>query len=200
MRAAAGRRRCLHLGRRSASGNQFLRRCKQLFLDKKELSVTTEGEKEQVIFGRPAVFRFTALQVLCLAVLWALGCPSTALIFPSVIGVLMLVRVQLIPKLFTARELMLLDTAIGATSARAPRERRSYKGPDALVSCISTLGARTAAGGNTCSRHIQPSRRCAAPSRVACTKVYVYDLSISYVCVVCSDLCGLVSPRRARQV
>lgn len=108
----------LYLGKKVMSGNQFLRRCKQLFLDKKELSVTTEGEKEQVILGRPAVFRFTALQVLCLAVLWALKLsPSTALIFPSVIGVLMLVRVQLIPKLFTARELMLLDTAIGATSA-----------------------------------------------------------------------------------
>ena len=45
------------------SGNQFLRRCQQLFLDKKELSVTTDGEKEQVILGRAAVFRFTALQV-----------------------------------------------------------------------------------------------------------------------------------------
>jgi hypothetical protein len=108
----------LYLGRKVMTGNQFLRRCKQLFLDEKELSVTTEGEKEQVILGRGAVFRFTALQVGCLAVLWALKLsPSTALIFPSVIGVLMLVRVNLIPKLFTTRELMLLDTAIGATSA-----------------------------------------------------------------------------------
>jgi len=108
----------LYLGRKVMSGNQFLRRCTQLFLDERELSVTTEGEKEQVILGRIAVFRFTALQCLCLAVLWALKLsPSTALIFPSVIGVLMLVRAKIVPKLFSTRELMLLDTAIGATSA-----------------------------------------------------------------------------------
>jgi len=108
----------LYLGRKVMSGNQFLRRCKQLFLDKKELSVTTDGEKEQVILGRAAVFRFTALQCVCLAALWALKLsPATALIFPSLIGVLMLVRAKLIPRLFSSRELMLLDTAIGQTSA-----------------------------------------------------------------------------------
>ena len=108
----------LYLGNKVMGGNQFLRRCKQLFLDEKELSVTTVGEKEQVILGRKAVLRFTALQCLCLAALWALKLsPSTALIFPSVIGVLMLVRAKLIPKVFSSRELMLLDTAIGATSA-----------------------------------------------------------------------------------
>ena len=108
----------LYLGRKVMSGNQFLRRCKQLFLDEKELSVTTDGEKEQVILGRLSVFKFTALQCLCLACLWALKLsPATALIFPSVIGVLMVVRAKIIPKLFSSRELMLLDTAIGATSA-----------------------------------------------------------------------------------
>ena len=108
----------LYLGRKVMSGNQFIRRCKQLFLDKKELSVTTDGEKEQVILGRAAVFKFTALQCVCLAALWALKLsPATALIFPSVIGVLMVVRVKFIPKLFSSRELMLLDTAIGQVSA-----------------------------------------------------------------------------------
>ena len=57
-------------------------------------------------------------QALCLAVLWSLKLsPATALIFPSLIGVLMLVRAKAIPRLFTSRELMLLDTAIGQTSA-----------------------------------------------------------------------------------
>jgi len=108
----------LYLGRKVMSGNQFLRRCKQLFLDKNELCVTTDGEKEQVILGRFAVLRFTALQCVCLAALWALKLsPATALIFPSLIGVLMLVRAKLIPKFFSSRELMLLDTAIGQTSA-----------------------------------------------------------------------------------
>ena len=55
---------------------------------------------------------------LSAAALWALKLsPSTALIFPSVIGVLMLLRVKLIPRIFSYRELTLLDTAIGATSA-----------------------------------------------------------------------------------
>ena len=108
----------LYLGNKVMGGNQFLRRCKQLFLDEKELSVTTVGEKEQVILGRKAVLRFTALQCLCLAALWALKLsPSTALIFPAVIGVLMLLRAKLIPRLFSTRELMLLDTA----PARIPR-------------------------------------------------------------------------------
>ena len=58
------------------------------------------------------------MQCLCLASLWALKLsPSTALIFPSVIGLLMILRVKLIPKLFSSRELMLLDTPIGATKA-----------------------------------------------------------------------------------
>ena len=108
----------LYLGRKVMTGNQFIRRCKQLFLDEDELCIKTEGEKEQVILGRKAVWRFTAMQVLCLTILWCLKLtPSTALIFPSVIGVLMILRSKLIPKLFTGRELMLLDTAIGATSA-----------------------------------------------------------------------------------
>jgi hypothetical protein len=108
----------LYLGQRVMSGNQFLRRCKQIFIAESELCTTTEGEKEQVILGRAAVLKFTALQVLCLATLWALKLsPSTALIFPSVIGVLMVLRAKVVPRLFSGRELKMLDTAIGATEA-----------------------------------------------------------------------------------
>ena len=72
----------------------------------------------QVILGKATVLRFTAIQCLCLTALWALKLsPSTALIFPSVIGVLMFLRVKLIPKIFSSSELMLLDTPIGATIA-----------------------------------------------------------------------------------
>ena len=42
---------------------------------------------------------------------------ATALIFPSVIGVLMVIRVKLLPKLFNTREMMLLDTQIGAANS-----------------------------------------------------------------------------------
>ena len=53
-----------------------------------------------------------------LAALWALKLnPATALIFPSVIGVLMVLRAKVLPKIFTTQELRLLDTRIGATKA-----------------------------------------------------------------------------------
>jgi len=108
----------LYLGRKVMAGNQFLRRCKQLFIPEEELCTKTVGEKEQVILGKATVLRFTAIQCLCLTALWALKLsPSTALIFPSVIGVLMFLRVKLIPKIFSSSELMLLDTPIGATIA-----------------------------------------------------------------------------------
>jgi len=158
----------LYLGRKVMTGNQFLLRCRQLFvrgllptparhkphashkprtptplcppltarrppltrsctrlcvpppsqLDSRELSVTTVGEKEQVILGKWEIAKFTALQLFCLSALWALKLsPATALIFPSVIGVLMLVRVKIVPKIFKPDTLMLLDTAIGQTSA-----------------------------------------------------------------------------------
>jgi len=107
----------LYLGRKVMKGNLFIERCKKLWVDGSELDAREDGaEKEMVTLGRWAVFRFTAFQALCLAGLWALRCtPSTSLIFPSVIGVLMVIRVKLIPKMFSLKELQNLDTAIGST-------------------------------------------------------------------------------------
>ena len=106
----------LYLGRKVMRGNLFIERCKKLFLEEKELDRGIEGETEQFYLGRWAVFRFTAFQGLCLAGLLALRSnPSTALVFPSVIGVLMGIRVKLIPKMFSKRELRMLDTRIVAT-------------------------------------------------------------------------------------
>ena len=100
------------------SGNQFLKRCKTIFLEADLLEAGMDGEKEQLLLGRGAVAKFTGLQLVCLAALWSLKLnPATALVFPSVIGVLMLLRAKLIPRLFKPRELTLLDTAIGATRA-----------------------------------------------------------------------------------
>ena len=77
-----------------------------------------QDERQMVVLGRGAVARFTAIQALCLAALWALKLnPATALIFPSVIGVLMVLRAKVLPKIFTTQELRLLDTRIGATKA-----------------------------------------------------------------------------------
>mmetsp|Transcript_22249 Transcript_22249/g.48041 ORF Transcript_22249/g.48041 Transcript_22249/m.48041 type:complete len:185 (-) Transcript_22249:240-794(-) len=107
----------IYLGRKVMRGNLFVERCKKLWIEEAELDGREEGaEKEMVTLGRWSVMRFTFFQGMCLAGLWALRCnPSTALVFPSVIGVLMVIRVKLIPRLFSPRELSLLDTAIGST-------------------------------------------------------------------------------------
>lgn len=107
----------LYLGRKVMAGNLFVERCKKLWLEEKEIDWRVDGaEREMVTLGRMAVFRFTAVQAGCLAGLIALKFnKSTALIFPSVIGFLMLFRVKLIPRMFSRRELRLLDTAIGTT-------------------------------------------------------------------------------------
>jgi hypothetical protein len=99
------------------AGNLFVERCKKIWLEEKEIDWRVDGaEREMVTLGRMAVFRFTAVQAGCLAGLIALKFnKSTALIFPSVIGFLMLFRVKLIPRMFSRRELRLLDTAIGTT-------------------------------------------------------------------------------------
>lgn len=44
------------------SGNQFLKRCKTVFLEPELLEVARDGEKEQILLGRAAVIKFTALQ------------------------------------------------------------------------------------------------------------------------------------------
>jgi len=99
-------------------GNQFLQRCKTVWLDEDRLNIDCQDERQMVVLGRGAVARFTAIQALCLAALWALKLnPATALIFPSVIGVLMVLRAKVLPKIFTTQELRLLDTRIGATKA-----------------------------------------------------------------------------------
>ena len=59
------------------------------------------------------MLRFTAVQAACLAALWLLKLnKATAMVFPSVIGVLLVLRAALLPRVFSARELLTLDTEI----------------------------------------------------------------------------------------
>ena len=59
------------------------------------------------------MLRFTAVQVACLATLWLLKLnKATAMIFPSVIGVLLVLRAVVLPRVFSPRELLTLDTEI----------------------------------------------------------------------------------------
>ena len=103
----------LFLGSKVVAGNQFIERSKALLLDTKRLDPSNPVERAVVELGRPKVLRFTATQAACLAALWLLKLnKATAMIFPSVIGVLLVLRATLLPRFFAPRELLTLDTEI----------------------------------------------------------------------------------------
>jgi amino acid permease len=56
-----------------------------------------------------AARRFVLLQLLVLAAGWALNVSPAGLAFPLVIAALVPIRVYLLPRLFTSRQLMILD-------------------------------------------------------------------------------------------
>lgn len=96
----------LFLGRKLMSGNSFLQRLRDVFVEKKRLS----DDHPMHMLGRKRMGLFTLIQVFCLVGLWTFKQnPSTAIFFPSVIGLLMLIRSKLLPLGFTEEEL----TALG---------------------------------------------------------------------------------------
>ena len=61
---------------------------------------------------------FTSVQFACLATLWALKLtPGLGMVFPAAIGVLMFIRVQVLPRLFTYRQMGIIDTPIWSIRA-----------------------------------------------------------------------------------
>ena len=103
----------LFLGFKVMAGNQFLGRVGSLFVDTGMLNPTSETERAVVELGRKRVLRYTAVQASCLAALWLLKLnKATAMVFPSVIGVLLVLRASLLPRVFSPRELLTLDTEI----------------------------------------------------------------------------------------
>jgi len=96
----------LFLGRNMMTGNQFLQRIKLLFLDP-ELAPASSPIRQ---VAPKEVHGFTALQLVCLAALWALKInPKTSLFFPSVIASLLAIRSLLARRLFSERALSVLD-------------------------------------------------------------------------------------------
>ena len=96
----------LYLGRTVMRGNTFLQRLKGMVSDVSRLPDDSPFRK----LGRTTVNKFTAIQLVCLSILWALKSnPATGMFFPSVIGLLILTRSYLIPKLFSRDEIALLD-------------------------------------------------------------------------------------------
>ena len=92
----------LFLGRKLMSGNSFLQRIRDVFVEKDRLP----ADHPMTLLGRKRMGVFTIIQVLCLAGLWTFKQnPSTAIFFPSAIGFLMVVRSALLPRLFNEEEL-----------------------------------------------------------------------------------------------
>lgn len=93
----------LFLGRKLMSGNSFLQRIRDMFVEKSRLP---EGHPIRYI-GRKKTTIFTVTQISCLIGLWFFKQNnSTSIFFPSVIGLLVVIRSALLPKFFTEDELV----------------------------------------------------------------------------------------------
>ncbi len=93
----------LFLGRKLMKGNSFLQRIRDTFVEKKRL---LEDNPIRML-GRKRTALFTGIQLLCLMGLWAFKQnPSTAIFFPSAIGMLMVTRTFVLPKIFDEEELV----------------------------------------------------------------------------------------------
>jgi hypothetical protein len=114
----------LYMGRRMMSGNEFLRRTRLLFVDP---ALYPDDSPMRKI--RPRIVNaFTAIQFVCLGTLWTLKMiPQTTLFFPAVIGLLMVVRSFLLPRLFSSQALEVLD---GEIVSRDSEEANSVVGPE----------------------------------------------------------------------
>ena len=104
----------LYLGRKVMQGNQFLVRLRALAVPLPlDLDTKSPAERSILVLGRDAAMTFTGLQLACLGVLWALKLtPGLGMVFPAAIGVLMFMRAQLLPRVFTRRQLGVIDTPI----------------------------------------------------------------------------------------
>lgn len=101
----------LFLGGKVLAGNQFVDRSKALLVDTKRLDPAEPVERSILELGRRPVLRYTMVQLACLTTLWLLKLNKvTAMIFPSVIAVLLVLRATFIPRVFTSRQLFTLDT------------------------------------------------------------------------------------------
>lgn len=92
----------LFLGRKLMTGNSFLQRIQEMFVEKSRLP----ADHPIRFIGRRKTNIFTLTQVACLIGLWTFKQNSaTAIFFPSVIGFLMFLRAAVLPKFFTEDEL-----------------------------------------------------------------------------------------------
>jgi len=92
----------LFLGRKLMSGNSFLQRVRDSFVETRRLP----ADHPIRYIGRKKTMIFTSVQILCLIGLWMFKQnSSTAIFFPSVIGFLICIRAFILPRFFTEDEL-----------------------------------------------------------------------------------------------
>jgi hypothetical protein len=92
----------LFLGRKLMSGNSFLQRVRDSTAERKRLP---QDHPIQTL-GRKKMNLFTSIQIFCLIGLWMFKQnPATSMFFPSVIGLLILTRSFVLPKIFTEEDL-----------------------------------------------------------------------------------------------
>jgi len=107
-----------YLGEKVMRGNQLLARVQALAVPRPAaLRAESPAERSVLTLGRRSAAVFTGLQLACLGTLWALKLtPGLGMIFPASICGLMVIRVKLLPRLFTRQELGTLDTPFGSMS------------------------------------------------------------------------------------
>jgi hypothetical protein len=92
----------LFLGRKLMSGNSFLQRVRDTLVEENRLP----DDHPIRYIGRKKATLFTLIQIFCLLGLWTFKQNSaTAVFFPSVIGLLVVIRAFALPKFFTEDEL-----------------------------------------------------------------------------------------------
>lgn len=108
----------LFLGMRMTGGNAFFARLPLLFRD-------PEKQPSSLVVKPSTAHAFTALQAFCLTGLWVMrSVPATALLFPSVILMLVAVRLRLVPRLFSRDDLEVLDELLPEEIAQSRMPER----------------------------------------------------------------------------
>jgi HCO3- transporter family len=92
----------LFLGRKLMSGNSFIQRIRDMFVEESRLP----DDHPIRYIGRKKTIAFTSVQILCLIGLWCFKQNSvTSVFFPGVIGILILIRAKVLPRFFSEDEL-----------------------------------------------------------------------------------------------
>lgn len=136
----------LYLGRNMMTGNEFLRRIKLLFVDP---HLYPANSPMRALRPR-TVHLYTALQLTCLASLWALkSTPSLSLFFPTVIGLLMVIRSTFAERIFSKSALNALDGDLDYSEETENSHAELYE-----ANAMSALAAESSSQNNIISNAV----------------------------------------------